>query len=578
MNKLSRILQLAQLYCDKAMQAYVISKYAAPEDRYSQYDDYTGDEEEQENPPYFDDLVDIAHKVDDPGLAQQLQVLAELYRKSVSMGGGYGAIAQAITNLKNMYSDGKESDIEFILNDITGELSRLAGGPAALAAPINPRFLQQLQDLKADIESRTREEMSEIEQTYREDVGDPNEAESIAELTQEQGQSVFDPTAGIGGDKDGPKINHGWHTTGRPGGYKDWAAYYLSEMEAYKADLAQEKNPTVAEHLKSLITLLNELATRVSETLELQKEVSVAPDPTKEEQLNKMKENLTLLKNKKSLLQQRIRRTQIEKQKQQLETDFQQERNPQEKEILKQQIALQALSLSTDLGKAKERNARLDLINSLVGKGPGKRNALPPHEFERKLQAITEASKARVPLGTYKKEWNKVDAKKLRELILSGTFDGLIEALLEKIISYKASAKKDIVNGIIADLQQAKMTELKPFKDAVDVARKSGNKEALDAAIKNLNNAMNKKAINDQAEVHPVIIEVANRSKAFRAVANEFRRLSQLPFDQESDKLIMANIEKLKTLIREAQGKQYSTAMLVAAHQVISHIEKGKTQ
>src|SRR5271165_2816985 len=71
-------------------------------------------ESERGDPPYFRELVDISTQVGDPGLTEQLGTLAELYRRAIQIGGGYATIARAINNLKNMYSDGEETNIETI--------------------------------------------------------------------------------------------------------------------------------------------------------------------------------------------------------------------------------------------------------------------------------------------------------------------------------------------------------------------------------------------------------------------------------------------------------------------------------
>jgi len=201
-----------------------------------QFAKFAQEYDNDQNPPHFDELESIAHKIDDPGLGQQLSILAELYKRALKIGGGYATIARAINNVKDMYSDDTDTDIEFILNGMLSELAKQAGGRVALSGQDNSRFVQQLVQLKQDIELRNQDQQSDAINAYQEDVNVPgasgeNEDDySENGLGTEQGDVVFDPTAGLGGDKDAV-VNRGWHTTGRAELHKNWAEYYENEKK-----------------------------------------------------------------------------------------------------------------------------------------------------------------------------------------------------------------------------------------------------------------------------------------------------------------------------------------------------------
>lgn len=488
MALLTRLLQNVDDYYQQATEAYGLVRKA--QEQWTMPDD-PEEENGEENPPHFDELMDISRRVDDPGLGQQLQILAELYKRSIQIGGGYATIARAINNLKNMYSDGKDSDIEFILNGMIAEMAKHAGGVASLAGQDNAKFVQQLQALKQEIELRDQDRQSEAIEAYQEGMNVPGavgeSAEDFSEsgLGAEEGEVVFDPTAGLGGDRDGPAVNRGWHTTGKAGLHKDWTAYYNNEREAYEADLAQEKNPDTVNVLKQLINLLHQLAPQTEAALKLSDDLRVAPDPAGKARLDAMRVEMGKLKKSRTLLKNKIRSTELQKEKQKLQTELAQTTEPKAKELLRQRLALNELSLSTDKNKAKERNLRVHLIESMSG-GNFPSQAL----LDAETQKIEEAKKLRVTLSDYLKNI----AKGLKEKKEKGDFAGLVIRLKQHVPNIKMGDKKEFLNKeadrLINQASAAEKTSFKPYIDNVAAARTSRNKVAEKKALSDLYNAL----------------------------------------------------------------------------------------
>jgi hypothetical protein len=506
------LLQAIEEFYKRALRSYNLIKLAQYGTHYMPDDEDEPGTEEAEpavaNPPHFDELMSISHQVDDPGLAQQLSILAELYKRAIQIGGGFTTIVRAINNLKDMYSDGEDSDIESILNGMVAEMSRQARATGGLGKPDNPRFVQQLQQLKQDIELRDRDKQTEAEDSYQEDMNVPGaQSEGESDLTGAglgagEGESVFDPTAGIGSDK-GDKVNRGWHTTGKAGVYKNWAEYYRNEKEAYQADLAIETNAATRKTLQELIEKVSELSAKTEAAINLKNQLKVADDPTQQAQLDKLITELTKLKKERTNLKNKIRFEQIAKEKQRLEAEINKTRDPKERMLLEQKKALQELSLNSNVGKAAERNARLALISAMSGGNfPGDQT------LKDMLAKIDEASKAQQARKDFiKKYWEKTvkergeKAKNEKGEYVRGKYEklqGVVNFYGTNINTQQREIKRKlyppIKNKIHAGLSEEENTIFKPYIDAINAARKDNNKELVLQKIQELNLLINKRA------------------------------------------------------------------------------------
>lgn len=437
MTHLPSLIKKIDEFCRLTRNLGNITRFAAPPD-WSKYDpekDYpelgqeegageeAGEEGEETTLPYFDDLLDVSRQIKDPGLSQQLRVLAELYSYSMRMGGGYATIARAINNLKDMYGESEGFNIEFILNGMIKELAKAAGGVSVLSGNDNPAFVQRLAQLKNDIESRDSEQQSEALDAYHEEISgaakgvEPGESpEDLADagITPDDAD-IINPAALGYGDKEDPKSNKGWHTTGSGIPYKNWQEYYNNERVSYEADLVNETDPDARRTLEELINLLPVLATKTKEALDLSNSIrSDIADPTALEQaknkLADMRAELQEIKRTRQTLKNQIRSIRLAKEKQRLTNEAQEleqryktsvslERKEKAKRDLlrvQQELALNELSSSTDMLKAKERNYRLELLHQMSG------GAFPSEDWIKKQQQkINEAANLRISRTKY---------------------------------------------------------------------------------------------------------------------------------------------------------------------------------
>lgn len=466
MNILENLLQSAEEFYKRAMMSYRLIRMAAPS--WQDVPEVTDEETQNENeenydegavgrPPYFDDLVDISHKVGDPGLAKQLQILAELYERAIMMGGGFATVAKVINNLKLMYSDDQDSDIEDILNGMINELAKHAGGAKALAGQDNPKFIRSLQQLKEDIEARNSEQQNEAERDYQEEINVPGaQSEDIGE--EAPNLSTFDPTAGIGGGKDGPTVNRGWHTVGRVGGQKDWVKYYKDEADAYKVDLENETNPQVNKVLGELVVLLQTISSQTKSALELNDRLKLENSPSiaDKKQLADLITSLNQLKIIRTNLKRKIHTHRLSKEKQELEQEISKTRDPRIAELAKQKLALNELSSSKYLGKDKERNARLRLISMMSG------GNFPSQKIiDEQLEVIRQAAESKIPWEKYYKEKQKEYIERRREDRNAGEILGLVSLLNIKLSDAVKTSKRAINNSL--DKNKEKVYTTDPF-------------------------------------------------------------------------------------------------------------------
>lgn len=367
---------------------------------------------------YFQELTDISNQVGDPGLARQLNVLAELYRYALSMGGGYATIARGIENLKELYSDGTDSDIESILNGMLRVLAKEAGGVQVLAGRDNPRFVERLVQLKTDIESRSANE-SEYE-GYQEEMNVPG---ALGE-----GESDYSEQ-GLGGDTEtatpaqmgetnmeDPKAKRGWHTTGPSMPYKDWKEHYANEIAAYNLQLAQAHDPEVKAALQTLVQeLIPQVSEKVEEQIDLSNQSKEAPSEQVTAKLKAIRQELKALRAQVTEQKRKIRSFQLSGEQSKLTTELAEAAKKNDwkaAELLAQKIELNKLTQSSDIYKTKERNLRLRLIEGMSG------GNFPSKEtLEKEKAKINLARQERVSKEAYDRKITEERGKQQARLV-----------------------------------------------------------------------------------------------------------------------------------------------------------------
>jgi hypothetical protein len=454
-------------YYKKAMRSYNLIRYAAGwEDVPDVSDDYeeeTGTEapvdyEEESNedePPYFDELLDVS-RLTDSELGFQLNILAELYKRALQIGGGYATIAKAINGVKDLYGNELPDEVESVLNSITIQLAKEAGGATALAGRDNPRFVQQIIDLKNDIELRGKPEpkSSDIEGVFNREQQFPGalpEGEQIKgkkddtvdkkpeeEEAEEKPDDVYDAP---GGGKDGPKVNPGKSTFTRKGP-KDMVRQYSDAAQVAEIEMAGEQDPKRVNNLKTLSVLLRQASALEAKALKLyDEEINPRGDAAlpehKAELAQYHKELAELLKKKIYPLNRKIFEARMMKIISDLKAELATERDPKEQERLKQKISLNELSLSKDVGKTPERTARLELIRMMDGGNfPG------VDIYNKQMGKINEAAAQKKPFEEYISGKRQEHNVQRAEDILSGNIKGLVLLVSEQYASFISDNKK----------------------------------------------------------------------------------------------------------------------------------------
>jgi len=483
---------------------YLPNLFKRVDDFYRQATAFTKNAEQD----YFQELTDISHNVGDPGLTRQLQMLAELYRYALSMGGGYATIAHAINNLKEMYGDDTDSDIENILNGMLKVLAKEAGGVQVLAGRDNPRFVERLMQLKSDIESRPSD--SDTYESFQEEAYVPGaEGEGESDYSEQGlgGDTETVAPAQLGfGNKEDPKANRGWHTTGPSKLHRNWKEYYENEVSAYNLQIAQTSDPDTKTSLEELVKLIPQLSDLVERRTELSDKLKVVPDDKEvQTQLAVVQTKLKSIKEKVSALKGAVRSHQLKSQEDSLKSllgEATKKSDTKQIALLEQKLALNALTQSTDVRKTKERNLRLRLIESMSGGNfPGK------DTLEKEKSKIELAKKERVTKEAYDRELTEERGKQQGRLVTPDyeptrggrrvpmeslpqeskvDFDkAAFAALIKKLRDDNNTAIADARKYIMRPHEKGDPT-FKPLVDSISAAIRKGDKVTQYATISEL--------------------------------------------------------------------------------------------
>lgn len=487
MTKQDILLQIINDFYKRAINAYYLSSMGQSAGHYMPDDPEEDDEifspTNKIQSEAYDELVQIAHQVNDPGLASELALLAEIYGKAIEINGGWNSINKAISNIINMYLDDEDNPqqeaVEDVLNEVVKDLRLRAGGQAALSKPDSPQIISQLKEVKNDYNKNTVEE----------------EIDDLSKW-QENAVSTFDYTGGVGVEDAGKGTGRGYSTrTGFVA--KDWVQSTENERERYIGELANVKDPATKAKIEKLIQVLSKLKGLLAEEMKITDTLAlIEPDPELISRLDKVKEEISALKKERSILKSGIRNFEIEQDLVKLISDFQNETDPVKKMIIEQQIALHNLSLSTDVGKKKERNWRNVFIKSLLS---GDTN---PDNIARFNNRIDEAAALKTKIQVVRKE----EAAKLRKVKKnvydpetgeklfnkydwdSIDLDGLVTHLQQRLATERITVKALITDSLKKDPATKEL--FKPFLDNVAKAANKKDKAGLLKAVKELKEKM----------------------------------------------------------------------------------------
>lgn len=501
---LSRLIKEVDNFYQQATQAHL--QALAQSKGFSMPDDPEDEEGGESGRPdlgKYDDMLQMARRVGDPSLASELELLAAMYKEAIEMGSGYNSVNRAISNLINIYmedEDEEDSGVEDLLNEVSKDLRQRAGGAANLSKPDSPAVMARLKALKDEFNSRNLEE----------------EVDDLSKY-EEGAVAVFDPTAGMGREEAEKGAGRGWHTVS--GKRKDWAAAYNNERERYIDMLASEKNPVIADKLKKLIDILGQLSDQIEYVNNLAGAQSTAPDPETEAKLEAAREELSKLRNSRTMLKNSIRNHELNVNKTKLEAELSKTRDPRDQIRLQQELALQNLMLSTDYKKGPELNWRRVLLKSMSG------GNWPSQElFNKLMNNIDEASKLRVSREEHNRQVAKqvFDAKRSIRLDpnkrknvynwAAMQLDGFITHLSQNILAARKTMKDKILGTKNKKVSEAEKALFKPYMDAVADAANKKDRAALLTATRALREKI-KESIRLSPEFSQYLISV--RSSKF---------------------------------------------------------------
>lgn len=558
MNKISKLLQITDLFYKKAAFQYRLTK-AAQTGGY-----YMPDEEEDEgseeesvsnknsNLPLYDRIIEESNRLRDRDLSQELQLIGEMYKKAVELGAGYSTINNGISNLLNMYMDDEDNpeyeDVEALLNEIVKDLRARAGGPGGLNKPDKPEVMQQLRAIKQEFNRRMAQEtMEQLES------GDLT-SEEVGGLTQfeEDAKGKFDFSGGVNPEEAQKGKGRGYSIQSRS--LKDWIKAYESEKEKYEDLLLDTSNPLRKEQAKKLVDILNKLIQATTKQMEVASDHSAAPTPESEAQLKEINQQISAIKKERRALKLAIRDTELEKTFNSLKEELASSTDMREKFLIQQQMELNKLLRSKDLNRGAETKLRRTLIRGMSGG-----STLGAETLKKLMQQIQEAASRKKPIEEYRKEI----ADKIREKKQKGDFEGLVIKLKQHVPTVKSEEKKAILkrelDRLIKAASEQEQTTYKPYLDAIAAAHRAKDKAAIKSATAALEDAL--KSIAEEFEQLKALVSsyevVTNYRKKLEAV-HKAGLMTKESLSPEEIQLLM-NLQEEANLILRAPGLKAHT-------------------
>lgn len=559
MDKIDNLLKLATTFYERAVWSYLVNKAEAKSlvkqavETFTMPDDPEEEDEAtqtNENLGKYDDIINVARQLNDSGLSSELLMLAELYKKAIEINGGYSSLNKSIGNIINMYledeDDPQQEEVEELLNEVVKDLRARAGGPGALSKPDSSQAVAELKKVK-----------------------DAYNSQSLQEDFDELNKGQFDPTAGLSKEDAGKGTGRGYMVRTRKTP-KDWAESFENERARYVDTMATEPNKVVRDKMKKLTEVLAKLRTNVLQESALTESLAglEQPDPQEVAKLEALREETKGLKKERRNLKVGIRDHELAKDQKRLEEELKSATNPKEKIRLHHEVELFKTLQSKDIGKTQERNWRRVLLKSMSG------GNWPGEETLKNLESkIQEAAKLRKPIGEVYKE----RAVQKREIIQSGTLLGLIKDLGVKLGTQKVVVKQTVTDAIVAKIVAEKAAEFKPYLDKIAAAKAAKNTAAVKAASKELAEAMDKKAINAEAELHPTVMAFVEILKGFYGFRDSSKIVAESLGDGETNPeavpAIQGVIDEGKGLIERYSGTKYLDTVITLTQSVVSALQ-----
>lgn len=497
MNKFTDLLKLVETFYKKASRALVQIQFDKIIKKSQNGGYYMPDDEDQGTDPAlgkYPEITGLAQQISDDNLRSELLLIAEMYKKSLQLNGGYNSISRAISILIENYLDDEDNpeqqQVEDVLNDVVKDLRTRAGGGAKLNQPDSSQIISQLKQVKDEYNRSALQEDLSGEKTMHEALTESG----LGDFEEAGGVSTFDPTGGVHTEKGDASKNRGYSTK-KMYAPKNWADSYENEKQRYIDELNYETIPNVVAVKKKLISILSELKNKSLEEEELIKITKTIQDPEKEEQLSNLQKEISILRKERGNIKLRLRNHTLSKVKSSLENELNLAKTDRERFLIQQKIELNKNLISQDDKRGEETKLRKLLIEAM-----SEGRTLSPDTLSNLLKKIEEASKKKVPL----KEFRKERAAKTRAIKQSGTLSGLIIHLQQKLATTKNEVAKAVKN------KAGKDSFFTPYKQAVQNAKDQVDREPSPTNQNNLDMAIRKEAeaIKNYLDNHPAVTKV----------------------------------------------------------------------
>lgn len=568
----ANLIRSVEKFYKLALRSYALVKGAAPDDPYSQYDDYDPEGEGG----LYDDLLDAARYINSSDLREELLLIAEVYKKALEINNGYQTVINGIYKFKNTNSseldDEDNPTIEDVLNKCVNDLqSRVgAGYPGD-----SPEAIAILQKTTRDfVKGYVVEDTSEEELKRAEERDLQDQKQELEELdSPETGEAVVDMTGGVGGDRGSKSYNPGIHTIDGDR-TKNWIYHYELELNSYKNQAQSETDP---ETKKRIETLMNTISSLIKAYQELQLSYTKDQNEGTQNAQLQAKKNISILKQQRAKDRLSIRNRSLEMDLNGLQAKRNAVQDPQQQLIIKQKIESIDKSLNY-VGVRKENLLRKKFLKRLE---QGYKGSLNPEtgkiDFSKDEKEIQAAGTNSISREEY---YNNRLRQQKKQIITDDVGKGTkkrnvydwanmeLESLEVHLKQRLATEKSTVKQKVVDKLNAAEKTVLKPYLDDVAKAQNKKDRTALLAAVKILH-----QKIKEFTKVMPEVIQYVLSVRASKFFYN-YKDSVKLLINAGKSSKELTESEKffVQGLIEEGNklSKYYANLEIKTKHKTLS--------
>jgi hypothetical protein len=472
-----------------------LKKMAAPPQTWSMPDDPEEEEETLQGDEFtglYPKVMDIINEINasesNEDIANELQLIAELYKKAIEINGGYKQlqdyIKRAMANIDMLIdeSDGVIGDdvrdlADEVLEDLSSDLRQRAKSTVAPQAP-DAQAMQQLKAVKDAFNSaEARAEVEAQKSVY--ERGKPG---------QETGHTIVRKTA-------------------------ETPDKYAKEIARLKDSLQTTTDQNTRNNVEYLIATLVSLLDTMKTVKNLEGELKVSPDDAATVQaFDKATADLERLRKQRLVYRRKLNELILKEDQTDLRRKMYETRDPREKAWLEDRIRLLDLRMNEKLLRKRDMikalKAKINSSGTLDERGDFQALTLPEATRQSLEEAYQSGALKSITKDQYDREQTVERAKQHGKVgpvptrqkgrigggragekihqydVSSATFSGLVDKLSERINTSAHVARLNVTQMVVD--KKKVHNELKPFVDAVSKAIQKKDNVAKLAAIKNL--------------------------------------------------------------------------------------------